>query len=95
MRYRNVQEGEFSKYDMIQAETTIDSFEKHLDEAQEAMESRNLSDSCQHLLKGMQMLDKLAGMKAKKESLDAAYKMLEQGPGLHILAEIHWRNDHE
>lgn len=95
MIYRNVKEGEFSKYDMIQAETTIDSFEKHLDEAKEAMEARNFSESAQHLLKGMQMLDKLAGMKMHKQNLDAAYKLLQQGPGLHIFTQIQRSLDHE
>lgn len=95
MRYRNVKEGEFSKYDMIQAETTIDSFEKHLDEAQEALQERNLSDSCAHLYKAMQMLGKLSDMQKYKQQLDYAHQLLEQGSGVNVLTHIRWSNGHE
>lgn len=95
MIYKHVQDGEFSKYDMIQAETTIDSFEKHLDEAQEAMESRNLSDSCEHLYKAMQMLGKLSDMQKYKQQLDHAHQLLEQGAGVNVLTHIRWSNGHE
>jgi hypothetical protein len=95
MIYKNVKEGEFSKYDMIQAETTIDSFEKHLDEAQEAMESRNLSDSCQHLYQAMQMLGKLSDMQSYKQQLDLAHHLLEQKSATNILTHIKWSAGNE
>jgi site-specific recombinase XerD len=86
MTFKHVKDGEFTAMDMINADSTIDSFEKHLDAAQEAMDNRELNVSANHLYECMKKLVDMNIMTETKAKQDAALRMLENGNGIATLS---------